>query len=100
MGINLSMIFNSDNLFNLNTNQTNNNHQNNLVQSNKKDEKSIPYSYIPDSSEDEQDNIPNNNNNSKGKLKCIRVIKGHYKWCNCLVLLKSKIYVPVQVINQ
>ena len=90
MGNKLSMIFNSDNLSNLNTNQTNNNSQNNLAQSNKKEEKSIPYSYVPDSSEDEEDNTPNNNNNSKGKLKCIRVIKGHYKWCNCLVILKSK----------
>ena len=46
-------------------------------------EKPIPYSYTPDINE-EKDVI-----NTKGKLKCIRVIKGHQKWCNCLIVLKS-----------
>ena len=46
-------------------------------------EKPIPYSYTPDINE-EKDLI-----NTKGKLKCIRVIKGHQKWCNCLIVLKS-----------
>ena len=42
----------------------------------------IPYSYNPDES-DEKDI-----DNKKGTLKCIRVIKGHQKWCNCLIVLK------------
>ena len=46
----------------------------------KKHEESIPYSYTPDE---------NDINNTKGALKCIRVIKGHQKWCNCLIVLKS-----------
>lgn len=45
-------------------------------------EKTIPYSYTPKETED-------NIGNKKGNLKCIRVIKGHHKWCNCLIILKS-----------
>ena len=47
-----------------------------------KEIESIPYSYNPDES-DEKDI-----DNKKGTLKCIRVIKGHQKWCNCLIVLK------------
>ena len=53
------------------------------IDSTKENEKSIPYSYTPDQI-DEKDL-----DNKKGTLKCIRIIKGHQKWCNCLIVLKS-----------
>ena len=48
-------------------------------------DKLIPYSYTPEQEEEKEKNL----NNKKGTLKCIRVIKGHHKWCNCLKMLKS-----------
>ena len=71
-----------------NQNQPNNTSQNNSIQNNSNEEKTIPYSYIPNSSDDEDDDELNNTD-KKNKLKCIRIIKGHRKWCNCLILLKS-----------
>ena len=53
------------------------------IDSTKENEKSIPYSYTPDQI-DEKDL-----DNKKGTLKCIRIIRGHQKWCNCLIVLKS-----------
>ena len=66
--------------------QINNNPNNKTdkIESKNKLEKLIPYSYIPEETEDEDIN-----NNKKGTLKCIRVIKSHQKWCNCLIKLKS-----------
>ena len=49
----------------------------------KEADKFIPYSYTPDQCEDKDIN------NEKEQLKCIRIIKGHQKWCNCLIVLKS-----------
>ena len=46
-------------------------------------DKLIPYSYIPEEIA-EKDII-----NKKGEFNCIRVIKAHQKWCNCLIKLKS-----------
>ena len=46
-------------------------------------DKLIPYSYIPEEIA-EKDII-----NKKGAFNCIRVIKAHQKWCNCLIKLKS-----------
>ena len=46
-------------------------------------DKFVPYSYTPDQYEDKDIN------NEKDQLKCIRIIKGHQKWCNCLIVLKS-----------
>ena len=66
---------------NVTKNQSNNNIESIPIQNNVIEKKTIPYSYIPDPSEEDKD---------KSGLKCIRVIKGHYKWCNCLIVLKSK----------
>ena len=61
-------------------------------------EKKIPYSYTPNSEDDENDNNINDDDDDFNKpkreiknikLKCIRIIKGHHKWCNCLIKLKS-----------
>ena len=40
----------------------------------------IPYSFTP------QEEL---NENEENNLKCIRIIKGHLKWCNCLLVLHS-----------
>ena len=60
------------------------------------DEK-IPYSYTPNSEDDDNDNNLDDNDDfnkpkkeiKKIKLKCVRIIKGHHKWCNSLIKLKS-----------
>ena len=49
----------------------------------REEDKLIPYSYIPEEIA-EKDII-----NKKGEFNCIRVIKAHQKWCNCLIKLKS-----------
>ena len=49
----------------------------------REEDKLIPYSYIPEEIA-EKDII-----NKKGAFNCIRVIKAHQKWCNCLIKLKS-----------
>ena len=49
----------------------------------KEEDKLIPYSYKSKEIED-KDNI-----NKKGSFKCIREIKSHQKWCNCIIKLKS-----------
>ena len=49
----------------------------------KEEDKLMPYSYIPEEIA-EKDII-----NKKGAFNCIRVIKAHQKWCNCLIKLKS-----------
>ena len=49
----------------------------------KEEDKLIPYSYIPKEIED-KDII-----NKKETFKCIRVIRSHKKWCNCIIKLKS-----------
>ena len=87
MGNKITSLLNSSNLSDLNINQTNNITQNNSTQNSQINENKIPYSYIPNSSEDEEDD--NTNETNKHKLKCIRVIRGHRKWCNCLIILKS-----------
>ena len=66
------------------------------TQSNEK----IPYSYTPNSEDDDNNDNDNNIDDNddfnkpkkeikKIKLKCVRIIKGHHKWCNCLIKLKS-----------
>lgn len=87
MGNKITSLLNSSNLSDLNINQTNNITQNNSTQNSQINENKIPYSYIPNSSEDEEED--NTNETNKHKLKCIRVIRGHRKWCNCLIILKS-----------
>ena len=49
----------------------------------REEDKLIPYSYIPE--EIKEKDITN----KKGAFNCIRVIKAHQKWCNCLIKLKS-----------
>ena len=49
----------------------------------REEDKLISYSYIPEEIA-EKDII-----NKKGEFNCIRVIKAHQKWCNCLIKLKS-----------
>ena len=91
MGNKINTIFNSY-FGNSNENQHNNTYQTNSSQNNTNKEKLIPYSYIPNSSDEEEEDINNGNNISirnKNNLKCIRIIKGHRKWCNCLIILKS-----------
>ena len=73
--------FNLTSSNNSDSNQSNNNKENNPIHTIITKKKKIPYSYIPNSSDEEND--------SQDKLKCIRIIKGHYKWCNCLIILKS-----------
>ena len=85
MGNIFSSIINLTSSSDLYSNQSNHNNENNIIQNNIIEEKKIPYSYIPNSSDD----IDEKNDKNKSKLKCIRIIKGHYKWCNCLILLKS-----------
>ena len=75
--------FNFTSSNNSDSNQSNNNEENKPIYTNITKKKIIPYSYIPNSSDEEDDDI-------QDKLKCIRIIKGHYKWCNCLIILKSK----------
>ena len=87
MGNKITSLFNSSNLGDLNINQSNNITQNNSTQNSQIKENKIPYSYIPNSSEDEEED--NTNKINKHKLKCIRIIRGHRKWCNCLIILKS-----------
>ena len=68
--------------------ENDNNKQNNELskdvekESNKKIDKLISYSYTPETTKDELLKKP-------GILKCIRIIKSHEKWCNCLIVLKS-----------
>ena len=87
MGNKITSLFNSSNLGDLNINQSNNITKNNSTQNSQIKENKIPYSYIPNSSEDEEED--NTNKINKHKLKCIRIIRGHRKWCNCLIILKS-----------
>ena len=82
MGLNISSLFNSTPLFDLNNNHPNNNIENNITENNQINEQSLLYSYFPNISNDEEGEDNN-------KLKCIKTIKGHRKWCNCLILLKS-----------
>ena len=89
MGNNIKSLFNLSSISDSNSNQTNNNPQNNSVKINEKKEKSIPYSYTPNSSEEEENDEEKDNIKPESKLKCIKIIKGHYKWCNCLIILKS-----------
>ena len=85
MGNFFSFLLNPNNSDNSKSNNFLNNQNNKNIQnkSKKEDTKPIPYSYTPEEIEE------NNTNNEKGGLKCIRIIKGHKKWCNCLIVLKS-----------
>ena len=81
------------NFFNLTIFKDSSVNQNNYHTKNKSNEtdltnkKSIPYSYIPNIF-DEENEIHNFEQN-KSELQCIRIIKGHQKWCNCLIMLKT-----------
>ena len=77
MGLSLTSLLNSFIPVDSNNNHLNSNNENNQI-----NEQSIPYSFIPNNIEDEEGEDNN-------KLKCIRIIRGHSKWCNCLILLKS-----------
>ena len=85
MGNFFSFLLNPNNSDNSKSNNFLNNQNNKNIhnKSKKEDTKPIPYSYTPEEIEE------NNTNNEKGELKCIRIIKGHKKWCNCLIVLKS-----------
>jgi WD40 repeat protein len=85
MGNFFSFLLNPNNSDNSKSNNFLNNQNNKNIQnkSKKEDTKPIPYSYSPEEIEE------NNINDKKGELKCIRIIKGHKKWCNCLIVLKS-----------
>ena len=85
MGNFFSFLLNPNNSDNSKSNNFLNNQNNKNIQnkSQKEDTKPIPYSYSPEEIEE------NNINDKKGELKCIRIIKGHKKWCNCLIVLKS-----------
>ena len=85
MGNFFSFLLNPNNSDNSKSNNFLNNQNNKNIQnkSKKEDTKPIPYSYMPEEIEE------NNINDKKGELKCIRIIKGHKKWCNCLIVLKS-----------
>ena len=90
MGNKINTIFNSY-FGNSNENQ-HNTYQTNSIQNNANKEKLIPYSYTPNSLDEEEEDINNDNiisTRNKNNLKCIRIIKGHRKWCNCLIILKS-----------
>ncbi len=91
MGNNIRKIFNLSFTTDSNENQSNNTNENNQIQNNSKKEELIPYSYAPSPSDDEEDedNIDNINKKAKNQLECIRIIKGHRKWCNCLIILKT-----------
>ena len=77
MGLSITSLLNSILPVDSKNNHLNNNNENNQI-----NEQSIPYSFIPNNIEDEEGEDNN-------KLKCIRIIRGHSKWCNCLILLKS-----------
>ena len=85
MGDFISSLLNFNNSNNTPTNNSTNNKKQKNIQNKpkKEDTKPIPYSYTPKEIEE------NNTNDEKGELKCIRVIRGHQKWCNCLIVLKS-----------
>lgn len=92
MGNKIRSIINSSLPSDSSENQTNNNTDNNFSKNNSKNKEIIPYSYIPDPSddkEDDEDNIDIKNDKRKKPLECIRIIKGHRKWCNCLLILKT-----------
>ena len=92
MGNKIRELLNFSTVNESNQNQPHNISQINSLQNNSNKEMSIPYSYIPNSSDDEDDEELNDENkkySNKNKLKCIRIIKGHRKWCNCLIILKS-----------
>ena len=92
MGNKIRSIINSSLSSDSNESQTNNNTDNNFSKNNSKNKELIPYSYIPDPSddnEDDEDNIDFKNDKRKKPLECIRIIKGHRKWCNCLLILKT-----------
>ena len=85
MGNFFSSLLNSNKSDDSQSNKSSNNTKDQKIQneSTNQVDKFIPYSYDPNTKEE------NDIEDKKGKLKCIRVIKGHLKWCNCLIVLKS-----------
>lgn len=78
-------LLNPKNLGDSQFSQSNNNSKNKKIQNEikKEPDKFIPHSYTPG------ENQEKDKKDCKEALKCIRVIKAHEKWCNCLLLLKS-----------
>ena len=82
MGNKIGKFFENDNKSqpSPNTNKNIKNEKKTSTSNTQIDEKPIPYSFIPNSS---------TKNEEDKNFKCIRVIKGHKKWCNCLIILQS-----------